>query len=317
MSPTDGRIPGFEYLHQEIGGATYNVAVAGDGPAVLLLHGYPQTHFCWRFVGPELAHTHTVVVPDLRGYGETKAPPGGPAGEGYSKREMGADMVALLDQLGFEDAAVVGHDRGGRVAYRMALDSPGRVERLGLLSIVPTVEQFDRVTPEGAIDYWPWFFLAQPEPFPERLVAGEPEFYVRSLIESWAAWPERIGEEAISVYADAMARNAIPGSCADYRASFHLDRALDGADRSKGRRIECPTLVLWGELDDGFTADGDEDEQAADELAPGPLEVWRRWAERVEGGPIASGHFIPEEAPSDLVSALRPFLEPRLHATGD
>lgn len=301
----EARIPGFEYDRLAVGDASYQVAAAGDGPAVVLLHGYPQTHYCWRLVAPELARSHTVVAPDIRGYGATRAPRGGPLGEGYSKREMAADIVSLLDELGIERAAIVGHDRGGRVAYRMALDHPDRVERLAVLNIVPTVEQFDRVTPANAIDYWPWFFLAQPAPFPERLIAAAPEHYLRFLIGEWAAWPDRLGADALEHYIEAFSEDTIAASCADYRASFHLDRPLDAADRAAGRRIRCPVMVIWGELDEGFAG---ADEEVATSPAPRPLDVWRRWADRVDGQGIASGHFIAEEAPRDLVEALAPFL---------
>jgi haloacetate dehalogenase len=294
----DAKIPGFAYERIAVDDASYLVAVGGDGPPVVLLHGYPQTHYCWREVGPELARTHRVIAPDIRGYGATRAPAGGPRGEGYSKREMAAETVSLLDELGVDRAAVVGHDRGGRVAYRMALDHPARVERLAVLNIVPTVDQFERVTPDNAIGYWPWFFLAQPAPFPERLIAAAPDHYLRSIVDAWASRPERIGQAAVGHYVAALDDATIAATCADYRASFHLDRRLDAADRAAGRRIEQPLLVLWGALDEGLSDDA------------GPLDVWRRWAERLEGVPIPAGHFIPEEAPEELLAALAPFLEP-------
>ena len=239
------RIPGFDYRRLEVNEASYLVAMGGEGPPVLLLHGYPQTHYCWHRVAPELVRSHAVIAIDLRGYGASRAPRGGPLGEGYSKREMAADAVSLLDALGIERPAVVGHDRGGRVAYRMALDHPERVERLAVLNVVPTVEQFDRVTPANAIDYWPWFFLAQPPPFPERLIAAAPQHYLRSVIAAWAAWPERIGTEAMAHYVEAFDEATIAATCADYRASFHIDRPLDAADRTAGRQIGCPLLVVW------------------------------------------------------------------------
>ncbi|MFL5871509.1 MAG: alpha/beta fold hydrolase [Solirubrobacterales bacterium] len=292
----DGQIEGFDYERIEVDSASYSLALGGDGPAVVLLHGYPQTHYCWREVAPQLARTHRVIAPDIRGYGASTAPAGGPHGEGYSKREMAADVVALLDALGVDRAAVVGHDRGGRVGYRMALDHPDRVERLAVLNIVPTVDQFERVTPDNAIDYWPWFLLAQPAPFPERLIAAAPDHYLRSIFDAWAARPERIGPGAVAHYVAALTDDTIAATCADYRASFHIDRQLDAGDRAAGRRIEPPVLVLWGQLDEGF----------ADES--GPLEVWAPWAERLAGGPIRAGHFIPEEAPEELLAALTPFL---------
>ena len=197
MNHAHATIEGFDYERHAVGDATYQVATGGDGPAVFLLHGYPQTHYCWAQVAPALARTHRVIAPDIRGYGASAAPPGGPSGEGFSKREMAADVVALADALGLERFAVVGHDRGGRVAYRAALDHPDRVERLAVLNIVPTVEQFERVSPANAIGYWPWFLLAQPAPFPERLIAGAREHYVTSIIRDWAALADRIPAEAV------------------------------------------------------------------------------------------------------------------------
>ncbi len=296
MNQAHATIEGFDYERHAVGDATYQVATGGDGPAVFLLHGYPQTHYCWAQVAPALARTHRVIAPDIRGYGASAAPPGGPSGEGFSKREMAADVVALADALGLERFAVVGHDRGGRVAYRAALDHPDRVERLAVLNIVPTVEQFERVTPANAIGYWPWFLLAQPAPFPERLIAGAREHYVTSIIRDWAALADRIPAEAVRQYVDAFSDDTIAATCADYRASFHLDRQLDAEDRRDGRRIECPTLVLWGELDEGFGPDD------------GPLDAWRRWTRQVEGQALPCGHFIPEEASDELIEVLERWL---------
>jgi len=291
---SDPGIDGFAYTTLSAGPTTYRPGVAGDGPAVLLLHGFPQTHYCWHRVAPALTGGNTVVVCDIKGYGESRSAPGGPLGEGYSKREMAAELVELMAGLGFERFAVVGHDRGGRVAYRMALDHPGAVERLGVLNIIPTVDQFERMEGAAAVEYWPWILLAQPRPFAERLVGSEAEFFLRHTLDSLAGTPAAISPEAAERYRRAFTRDVISGLCADYRAAFHLDRPLDEEDRRAGRRIGCPTLVHWG-AEEGSLSDG-------------PLPVWHAWAETVRGGPLPSGHFIPEEAPEPLVATLRGFV---------
>jgi haloacetate dehalogenase len=199
-----------------------------------------------------------------------------------------------MAQLGFECFSVVGHDRGGRVAYRMALDHPEAVERLGVLNIVPTVDQFERMAEGAAVEYWPWFFLAQPPPFAERVIAGSAEYVLRDILDTWTAKPGAISPEATEVYLRAFTPEAISGMCADYRASFHIDRQMDAGDRDAGRKIACPVLVHWG--------------AAEDAMSEGPLSVWRAWADDVRGGPVPSGHFIPEESPDELTASLREFL---------
>jgi haloacetate dehalogenase len=287
-------ITGFEYTSIVVGPTNYGPGVAGRGPAVLLLHGFPQTHYCWHRVAPMLTGRNTVVVCDLKGYGESRSAPGGPSGEGYSKREMAAELVELMARLGFERFSVVGHDRGGRVAYRMALDHPRAVERLCVLNIVPTVDQFERMAGEPSLDYYPWFFLAQPPPFAERLVSASAEYFLRHTLNSWAATAGAISPQAAERYLRAFTPEAISGMCSDYRAAFHIDRLMDAEDRQAGRWVRCPVLVHWG-AEEGSMSDG-------------PLLVWRRWAEAVDGGPLPSGHFIPEEAPAELVASLRGFL---------
>jgi haloacetate dehalogenase len=282
-----------DYVRAAVGDADYLAAIAGSGPPVLLLHGFPQTHYCWRGVASALAERHTVVAADIRGYGETTAPPGGTRGEGYTKREMGNDLFDLMASLGHPRFAVVGHDRGARVAYRMALDRQDRIERLAVLNVVPTVDQFERMGAGVSLGYWPWFLLAQPAPFPERLLADAPEHFLRFVFDSWAERPEAIGPEAFDAYVAALDDRTAASMCADYRASFWLDRADDDADRRTGRRIDCPVLVLTG---------------AAETQLADAGEVWAAWAHDVRAATLPGGHFIPEEAPAELAASLAEFL---------
>jgi len=290
-----GSIPGMEYRALRVGDASYHVASAGAGPPVLLLHGFPQTHHCWRHIVPSLAERHTVLATDLRGYGTTSAPRGGPRGEGYSKREMAADLVELLGAVGIDRVAVVGHDRGARVAYRLALDHPDRVERLAVLNVIPTLDQFERMAAGPSLGYWPWFFLAQPAPFPERLIAAERAHVLRFIFDSWSERTGAVDDAAFGVYLEAFDETTIASVCADYRASFSLDREHERDDRRAGRRIECPTLVVTG---------------AAETQLADAGEVWRTWAVDVRAATVPGGHFIPEEAPEQLARLLMEFLQP-------
>jgi haloacetate dehalogenase len=293
VSEAPAGIEDFEYSVVEVGPTVYRPGKAGEGEAVLLLHGFPETHYCWHRVAPALTEGSSVVVCDLKGFGETRSEPGGPLGEGYSNRERGAELVELMSQLGFERFSVVGHDRGGRVAYRMALDHPDSIERLAVLNVIPTADQFERMDADTALGYWPFIFLAQPPPFAERVIGASAEYVLRDILESWPASPDAITADAAEEYLRGFNEQTIPGICAEYRASFHIDRKMDAEDRDAGRRIACPVLVHWGS----------EEGQMADSL-----EVWSRWADHAEGGPLPSGHFIPEEAPKELIASLRAFL---------
>jgi haloacetate dehalogenase len=286
-------LPGFSETRQRVGEADLHVATAGDGPALLLLHGFPETSFCWRRVAPALAERYAVVVPDLPGYGASAAPAGGPLGEGFSKREMAAAIVDLMGALGHERFAVVGHDRGARVAYRMALDHPDRITHLAVLNTVPTIDQFERIGDDPSLGYWPWFLLAQPAPFPERLLEADPDGVLEHVFATWTADPAAIDPEARATYRKALDPATIAAMCADYRASFHIDRLHDAEDREAGRRIRAPLLLVTGS----------EETQLAD-----AAEVWRRWAVDVTARQVPGGHFVPEEAPAELVEALRDFL---------
>jgi haloacetate dehalogenase len=287
-------IEGFSYTTVRSGESSYSLGIAGEGPPVLLLHGFPQDHSCWHRVAPALARECTVVVCDLKGCGTSRAASGGEHGEGFSKGEIAAELVDVMAQAGFERFSVVGHDRGGRVAYRLALDHPDVVCSLTVLNIVPTVDQFERMAADASVDYYPWYFLAQPPPFAERIVTASAEYFVRHTLASWAAKPEAIERAAADRYVRAFSPETISAWCSDYRAAFHIDRVMDAADRDAGRTIACPVLVHWG-AEEGAMSDG-------------PLPIWRRWADDVRGAPLPSGHFLPEEASDGLIASLRQFL---------
>jgi haloacetate dehalogenase len=276
--------------------AEIDARVGGQGPPLLLLHGYPQTKAIWRDVAPALARDFTVVATDLRGYGRSSRPPAGADHAGYSKRAMAGDQVEVMDALGFRRFAVAGHDRGARVAYRMALDHAARVEKLAVLDIVPTYEQFAQVDRLSALGSYHWYFLAQPHDFPERLIGGDPDFFLRFTLRAWTGDPAGFSEEAMAEYLDAFRDPAtIHATCEDYRAGMTIDFALDEADLKQGRKIECPVLALWG-------ARGRPHKRRA------VMETWKRWATDVRGEGLDCGHFLPEEAPAATAQALREFL---------
>ena len=279
---------GFELSMVDTGEATLRVRHGGSGPAVLLLHGHPQTHVMWHAVAPLLAERFTVVCPDLRGYGDSSKPETTPDHEPYSKRAMARDLVELMRILGFETFSLAGHDRGGRVAYRLALDHPERVEKLAVLDIVTTADAWRGADMDFGMTNFHWFFLAQPAPLPEKMVgAAIDEFFFRGSRAVFAP-------EALEDYLRCL-RNpgTIHAFCEDYRAGATIDRDLDEHDRGK-RRIQCPVLVLWGGQD--------EVERWYD-----VIEVWRQWADDVRGKPIDAGHYLAEEAPEATFKALRAF----------
>jgi haloacetate dehalogenase len=293
-------LEGFATRRIEAGEASIHLAIGGAGPPLLLLHGYPQTHVCWHRVAPRLARRFTVVCPDLRGYGESRGPvQGTPDHTAYSKRAMARDQAAVMSALGFERFAVAGHDRGGRVAYRLALDHPDRVTRLALLDIIPTGEMVTRVDRKLAYGTYHWFFLAQPFDLPERLIGAEPDFYLDWTIASWLGEGATLAPEAMERYRVAFRNPAvIHAVCEDYRAGLGIDAELDAADKQAGRRITAPLLVLWGER---------RPERKADQW----LSIWREWASQVEGGPVTSGHFLAEEKPDEIADHLERFFGAR------
>jgi haloacetate dehalogenase len=271
----------------------------GTGPPLLLLHGFPQTHLMWRTVGPLLAEHFTVVCADLRGYGQSGCPDSAQDHAPSAKRSMARDMVTVMKQLGFPRFSVAGHDRGGRVAYRLALDHPERVDRLAVLDIVPTETVWERADARLALNYWPWSLLAQPAPLPERILTAAPDAIIDDALDGWgsssAAFPPEVRAAYVQALRDPAHAHAI---CEEYRAAATVDREHDRADRASGRRIRCPLLAIWG-------AHGPLDTWYVDE--GGPLALWRAWADDVQGHPIEGGHFFPEEAPDQTADALARF----------
>lgn len=286
----DAMFKGFDSHRIATTGSELQCLTAGQGPPVLLVHGYPQTHIMWHRVAPTLAERFTVVAPDLRGYGASAKPEAGEGYVGYSKRVMAQDLVEVMGSFGHDRFAVVGHDRGARVSYRMALDSPDRVERLCTLDIVPTLETFEMASGLGARSIWHWYFLAQPPPLPERLIAAERELFLDRLLGAWTGSASAISAEARAAYLDAWTEETIRATCDDYRAGARIDCELDAADREAGRRITSPMLALWGGLQRDL------------------LPIWSRWAVDVRGQGLDCGHFIAEEAPKELLELLVPFL---------
>ena len=289
---------GFARHRIEVEGATIHARTAGSGPPLLLLHGYPQTHAMWHRVAPRLAERFTVVVPDLRGYGDSSKPAGDAAHHTYSKRVMAQDQVAVMRRLGHERFAVAGHDRGGRVAYRLALDHPKRVTRLAVLDIVPTKTMFDGVDRQVATDTFHWFFLIQPFDFPERLIGADPVYFLTHLLGRWSGDGMRpFAAEALAEYVRCFSDPAtIHATCEDYRAGASID--LDHSNADGAKKVTCPLLALWGERGTvGRLYD--------------VMKIWREHATNVSGKSLPAGHFLPEEVPDDTLAELLRFLTER------
>lgn len=271
--------------------------VGGTGSPLLLLHGHPQTRAIWHRVAAELAQRHTVVLADLRGYGDSSKPAGLPDHANYAKRVMARDQLRLMQSLGFGRFDVLAHDRGARVAHRLAMDHPGHVGRMVLLDVAPTLAMYEQTTQAFATAYWHWFMLIQPAPLPERLIEADPAAYVREVIGRRSAGLAPFDARALSEYERCMALpGAAHGPCEDYRAAAGIDLVHDRADRDAGRLMTTPTLVLWGR--DGVI-----------QSCFRPLEEWRRVATDVRGEALPCGHYIAEEAPALLLDRLAGFLE--------
>ena len=284
--------PGFKQLTKKTSGATINFVTAGSGPPLLLLHGYPETHIMWRKVAPQLAKKFTVVAADLRGYGDSSKPAGGGDHAAYSKRAMALDHVEVMESLGFQKFLVVGHDRGGRVAHRMAIDHPDSVQKLVVLDIVPTYKIFHTVTKELATSNFHWFFLIQPPPLPETMIANSAEFWLKTRFNAVASGA--IDKDAFAEYLRVFRTpEMIHATCEDYRAGASIDMTHDEADLQ--RKISCPILALWaknGAMDRQYNV----------------LDTWKERASNVAGKPLPSSHFIAEEVPEMLLAELGPFL---------
>ncbi|MBD8892979.1 alpha/beta hydrolase [Labrenzia suaedae] len=304
MQPLPGEelpdlFPGFETRYLVCEGTEIYLRLGGNGPPLLLLHGYPQTGAMWHKVAPELARHFTLIIPDLPGYGQSAVPPLSSDHTAYSKREIARTMVALMEQLGYSRFSLAGHDRGARVSYRLALDHPDTLERLAVLDILPTHTYWARMDRAFALKVYHWAFLAQPAPFPEKMIAASAESFLNHTLASWTAAKslDCFSEGALAHYHAFFAQaDRIAATCEDYRAGASCDFEHDAVDAAAEKKIKCPTLALWGQT--GIA-------QASET----PLDVWARWAEVVSGRSIAGGHFIAEENPGGLLTEMLPFFK--------
>jgi haloacetate dehalogenase len=279
----------------KVSGNTIFVRRYGNGPAILLVHGFPRTSLMWRFLAPKLAKDHTVICVDLPAYGQSGTPESTDDHFPYSKRAMASQLVEAMSQLGFPTFTLIGHDRGGRVSYRLTLDHPNAVERLAVLDVIPILEGWARSDSRFAQTYWPWILLAQKQPLPESYLLGAPEAVFHNPFGQ-GSFGREILDEYVSTYRDPT---RVHGICEEYRAAATIDVAHDRADKEAGKRIECPMLHLWAEggpLDTFYAKDG------------GPLGIWRQWAPRAQGQALKGGHFFPEENPDDTAALIKPFL---------
>jgi haloacetate dehalogenase len=290
--------PGYENRLVSIGDQRISVQVGGSGRPLLLLHGYPQSHAAWIKLAVPLARNFTCVIADLPGYGASSIPADTPDHETFSKRRMAALLVSAMASIGYANFSVMGHDRGARVAYRMALDHPATIRRLVIIEIIPTSDMWEAFNAEMAMKAYDWSFLAQPFPMPETLIAGDPVFYLEWTLRSWAKdhCLDLFDSRSLESYREQMRDPArVHAMCEDYRAGASIDRWLDLADKARGAKITAPLLFVWSKS--GFpAATGD------------PLSLWKEWSHKLSGAEIDSGHFMPEENPNALLAAAVPFL---------
>ena len=289
--------PGFESELIEVNGVKIMARKGGSGRPLLLLHGHPQTHAIWHRVSQQLAKSHTVVMTDLRGYGDSSKPQGSQDHLNYSKRVMALDQIEVMRHFGFSEFDVLAHDRGARVAHRLALDHPKAVKRLVLLDIAPTLAMYEKTSNQFARSYWHWFFLIQPAPMPERLIEADPSAYVRDVLGRRSAGLAPFDARALAEYVRCI---ELPGTahglCEDYRASASIDLIHDQLDIDTKNFLHQPLLVLWGE-------------QGVVNQCFEPLKEWTKLAVNVKGHALPCGHYIPEEAPELMLSQVQSFLE--------
>jgi haloacetate dehalogenase len=288
--------PDFTLEHVPVGAGKLRLRRGGSGPPLLLLHGNPQTHAMWHMVAPELARQYSVICPDLRGYGGSFKPPATPDHAPYSKQEMAKDMAELMTHFGHDTFLIAAHDRGARVAHRLALDHPQRVSKLALMDIIPTLEHFERTDMAMAMGYYHWFWFAQPHPFPENVISAAPDAWWRAHTSREPKPPDFFEREALADYMSAIHDpEMIRGMCEDYRAAAGIDLEHDRASRASGRKIQCPLLVLWGR-------------KAKIEAWYDALAIWRTYsAAELSGGAVNSGHYLAEEAPAEVLAHLKAF----------
>ncbi len=299
-APADGPafFPGFQPLEVEVADMHFRGVLGGAGPPVLLLHGYPETHITWRLVAPELARSYTVIIPDLPGYGDSDTRADTPR---WTKRRVGDALVQLLAQLGHRQFSVIGHDRGARAAYRLALDHPQQVRALVALSVVPTLDALEAVDQDFAVHNFHWFLFAQPFDLPERLLASAPDQFITSALARMTAGVAPLEPAVLAAYRAAFRKSsARHAMCEDYRAALAEDAAADAADRAAGHQLACPVLVLYPA-------------EMAKTGAATPVATWQRWAADVSGKALPGGHLLPEESPALVLAEVGPFLR-RAHS---
>lgn len=290
IARSEDLFPGFVTSTVDVNEVSIHLRYAGTGPPVLLLHGYPQTHVAWHRVAPVLSERFTVVCPDLRGYGDSAKPPGGEDHGAYAKRTMAQDQVEVMARLGFSRFALAGHDRGARVALRLALDHPDAVSHLAVLDIVPTQAIYGNLDHRHAMTVWRYLFLTQSADLPERLIGGDPDWYLRRTLEEWSARPGALDPRAVKEYLRCFDPDTIHATCEDYRAGGTIDLAHD---RAEHQTLHCPTLAIWSRH--GL---GEQYDVAA---------IWQALAPGLRCEPIDSGHFIAEERPAETAAQLGSF----------